>query len=76
MTVPANEERSYDPEGSIFLFEPLNESEYQKRYFALKMGRDAYRGLEFDEQEEIHRELLLRRSLTRRMGDTAISSTV
>lgn len=54
-----------DPEGSIFFFEPLSETEFREMDFALLANRGAYFDIDPDHRDAVYRELQLRRSLTR-----------
>lgn len=61
-----NGSASFDPEGSIFLFESLSAREFDNQYFAMLQGRGEYRDMEFNDIEDKLRELKLRRALTER----------
>lgn len=52
------------PDGSIFLFQPLGQKAFDALCFALIQGRGEYHGLEPDEQDDVLRELRLRRNVT------------
>ena len=57
---------SFDPEGSIFLFEHLSAREFDTHFFAMLQGRCEYRDMDVEDIEDHLRELKLRRALTER----------
>lgn len=76
MTIRAHHSESVnDPEGSIFLFEPLTDVAYQKERFAMLTNRGLYRGLDHHEIEQIDAVLQFRMAVTQRIASAAITTS-